>query len=89
MKRFLKALVICSVVTGCAATPVPVHSEVFFSVKLVDTLPKGVYGTAKCTTTNLCRIEIRRDTYPNCIQHEIRHGFEGNWHPGYETTWDC
>jgi hypothetical protein len=74
---------------GCAAQPVPVHDQVFFSVKLVDELPPRVYGTAKCSFGNVCQIELLRSVYPDCLTHEIRHGFEGNWHEGYETTWDC
>jgi hypothetical protein len=36
---------------------------------------------------SLCTITLRE--YPVCLQHEVRHCFEGNWHEGRETTEDC
>lgn len=85
----LFSLSLAAILTGCASTPVPIHDHVFFSMKLVDDLPPKVHGRATCASNNICDIEIRRESYPHCFKHEIRHGFEGNWHAGYETTWDC
>lgn len=34
-----------------------------------------------------CHITLRE--YPLCLAHEVRHCFEGDWHPGYRTGEDC
>ena len=34
-----------------------------------------------------CVIKLRE--YPICLQHEVRHCIEGNWHEGIETTDGC
>lgn len=38
-------------------------------------------------TNNECKVYLRR--YPQCLTHEIRHCFEGNWHEGRKTDEDC
>lgn len=38
-------------------------------------------------TEDTCAIYLRK--YPICLQHEIRHCFEGNWHEGRKTDEDC
>lgn len=35
----------------------------------------------------LCTITLRK--YPVCLQHEVRHCLEGDWHVGRDTTDDC
>lgn len=34
-----------------------------------------------------CLITLRR--YPQCLAHEARHCFEGDWHAGHRTGEDC
>lgn len=46
------------------------------------------YGLTRCAN-NVCTLEILRDSYPYCLQHELRHAFEGNWHANRETLEDC
>lgn len=87
--RLLAAISLCVLLIGCAKQPTILQDEVFFHSKIVDDLPRGVFGRATCLSNNLCTIEIRRETYPNCIGHEIVHGHSGDWHKGYETTWGC
>lgn len=38
-------------------------------------------------TGNTCVIYLR--SYPQCLAHEVRHCFEGNWHEGRHTDEDC
>ena len=87
--RLLTVLVSVLYLVGCVAQPIIINDEVFFSSKIVDDLPAHTFGRTTCYSDTFCHIDIRRETYPKCIQHEVRHGHEGNWHKGYETTWDC
>lgn len=34
-----------------------------------------------------CHITLRQ--YPQCLAHEVRHCFEGDWHAGHRTGEDC
>lgn len=34
-----------------------------------------------------CKIFLRK--YPRCLQHEVRHCYEGNWHAGRKTAAEC
>ena len=90
------------VLAGCTAQPALVYDEAFFSVKFVDHIPTPVekdgkwvktYGITECSNFDnnqpICSIELLKEDYPDCLYHELRHVFEGNWHEGYETTWDC
>ena len=57
---------------------------------LVDSLPNNAYGVSSFDfNSNKCIVKIRRDVYPYCIVHEIRHCVEGSWHEGIKTTYDC
>lgn len=87
--RLLPAISLGILLMGCTQRPVILYDEVFFHSKIVDNLPPGVFGRATCLANNLCTIEIRRETYPDCVGHEIVHGHSGGWHEGYETTWGC
>ena len=87
--RLLSAISLGILLVGCTQRPVILYDEVFFHSKIVDNLPPGVFGRATCLANNLCTSEIRRETYPDCVGHEIVHGHSGGWHEGYETTWGC
>ena len=39
------------------------------------------------TVGGVCFIKLKK--YPMCLQHEIRHCIEGNWHEGYKSDADC
>lgn len=76
---------------GCAPVfdaPRPTRDEVFVRIRLVDDLPHGKFGVASCVQ-DFCQVELRRETYPYCLLHELRHPFEGNFHEGRESLEDC
>ena len=78
---------------GCDQTPVAIErTEALVHIKLVDHIDyKPGYealGLSRCTN-GVCVVEIRRDLYPQCLLHEMRHVIEGDWHAGRETTEDC
>ena len=92
MSRFKKvmATLIIFIMSGCVAAPKITDDEVFFTSKVVYTLPANVYGQTSCHFDTLCTIEFNIKTFPLCIKHELRHGHERvNWHEGYNTLWDC
>lgn len=76
---------------GCSGFfngPQPRRDEVFVHIRLVDDLPHGQFGLASCHDA-FCSIQLRRETYPYCLLHELRHPFEGNFHEGHHSTEDC
>lgn len=89
------ALALAVLLSGCAQpAPVIIRDRAYVTVELVDTITHAnpavtVYGSTACSTVGICTIKIRRETYPACLGHELRHVFEGNWHEGYETAWGC
>lgn len=90
--RRVKALLLVAIlmIAGCTAPgPVPDRDKVFVEMELVDALgTPDIIGEARCRA-GVCQIKLRRDTYPACITHEIRHAFEGDFHPGRASTEDC
>ncbi len=96
MLRVLVILAALFIIAGCATKPIPIYDEVTFTVVLKDDIPKRqgdsiIHGLAFCTNTHpqFCTLEISKENYPDCLYHELRHAFEGNWHEGYESVWDC
>lgn len=80
---------------GCASdgtSGVPIRDEAIFHVRLVDKIDykpgAEAYGLSRCSN-GVCEVELLRDHYPYCLGHEIRHIFEGQWHPGRETLEGC
>ena len=75
---------LCAVVlvllTGCATQPQPAIREATFSVRILDERPANWAPSTAAMTYGSSRIEILRDYYPECLTHEIRHVFEGQWH---------
>jgi hypothetical protein len=77
------ALVSCAV----PEQPVPIRNDVRVILKVAN-LPEGTLGSARyLPQTNTCIIILK--SYPTCLLHEIRHCFEGQWHPGRDTVEDC
>ena len=76
--------------SGCAIFdgPVPLHQERKIHVVLVDDLPGGIGGRANWFS-DTCTVWLRRSTYPRCLQHEIRHCFEGPFHGNNASSEDC
>lgn len=42
---------------------------------------------AEIYPNNKCIIYLRQ--YPQCLAHEVRHCYEGNWHEGRKTDEGC
>lgn len=86
MKAALVALVVLS---GCAyEAPVPVRTD----MRVILKAPQGYADNKRGTATylpaiNTCIVTLRQ--YPECLLHEIRHCFEGQWHPGRTSDEDC
>ena len=85
----MRRLLLCLMLTGCTAfdpaePPKPIRPKAFIQLELVSavTMPghEKAAGVALCTTTGICHIQIRRDHYPQCVEHEVRHALEGAWH---------
>jgi len=86
-------LVAMFALAGCDQTPVTIErTEALVHIRLVDAIDyKPGYdalGLSRCAN-GVCMVELRKDLYPQCLTHEIRHVFEGDWHAGRETTEGC
>lgn len=86
MKAVLVALVVLS---GCAyEAPVPVRTDMRVIIKAPQAYADNKMGTATyMPAINTCIVTLRQ--YPECLLHEIRHCFEGQWHPGRTSDEDC
>ena len=91
----LQVLAIALLLSGCATDDAPratVRDDVLIHVRLVDHIDykpgTEAFGLARCAN-DVCVLEILRDRYPFCLQHEIRHAFEGDWHAHRESLEDC
>ena len=86
MKAVLVALMVLS---GCAyEAPVPVRTDMRVIIKAPQDYADDKMGTATyLPATNTCIVTLRQ--YPECLLHEIRHCFEGQWHPGRTSDEDC
>lgn len=76
--------------SGCATFdgPLPLRDAVTFQVQIVDDLPTT--GRAICTPDGaFCTLQIRRDQYPLCVTHEVRHAFEGRFHDSRPNGENC
>lgn len=95
MFRTIAITAACLAITGCAAPAdqgsLPGKRTVEITVEEVAHLG-GALGTATMRTNAegvivACHIKLTK--YPRCLQHEIRHCLEGNWHDGKETRMGC
>jgi hypothetical protein len=85
--KHLLAVLLAVLLTGCAyVPPVPVRDDVRIVLRAHN--HPTAWGTATYLPAwNLCIITLRE--YLQCLLHEIRHCFEGQWHPGRDTVEDC
>ena len=90
----MRILIICLLLTGCAAfDPEPyniIHpiSQITITVDpmlgmMPDQYESHVAGVAR-VNGDTCHITLRE--YPVCLAHEVRHCFEGAWHPEQSDT---
>jgi len=76
----MRIFLICLLLTGCAAfepEPYDIKHPVSTISITVDPMLK-TQGLAT-VTGDKCTVVLRE--YPVCLAHEIRHCFEGAWHP--------
>lgn len=80
---------------GCAGERTALllsRDEALIHVRLVERIDykpnTEAYGLSRCAN-GVCVIEVLRDRYPYCVEHEIRHVFEGAWHGNRETLEGC
>ena len=88
--NLVSVLLALLLLTGCAyVPPVPVRNDMRIILRAPEQYQDpNVLGTATYLAAwNLCVITLRE--YPQCLLHEIRHCFEGQWHPDRDTTEDC
>ena len=87
MKIFSVLLLL--VLAGCATDYDLIRTEAFVRYKIVDELSPpqkpNVAGFTRCSEQGICEIQILRDYYPACLEHEDRHVFEGAWHGDIPT----
>ena len=86
----LATLLLLAALAGCGqSAPLIERTEALIHLKLVDQInykPGYVaHGLSRCAN-GVCVVEIRRDRYPECVEHEVRHAMEGPWHGSRPTT---
>lgn len=66
------------------------RTEATVRVHIVERIPgrPNLYGLSSCREGD-CEVWIRRSVYPKCLVHELRHAFEGDFHPMGPSTEDC
>jgi len=74
------------VLSGCVAIDNPKIGRKTFSVVVEEDSTMTTLGR-QWYVSDICFIKLKE--YPICLQHEIRHCIEGNWHKGRETDEDC
>ena len=84
----IRALLLCVLLTACtffdAPRPVLERTASIINVKIDPALP--TLGHAQWVG-QLCTITLRE--YPVCLQHEVRHCLEGEWHRATPNNDDC
>ena len=84
----IRALLLCVLLTACttlgAPRPVLERTASIINVKIDQALP--TLGHAQWVG-QLCTITLRE--YPVCLQHEVRHCLEGDWHGNRASNRDC
>lgn len=92
------ALLTVFMLAGCAAfDPEPYKLERSFSKISLVIDPTFGQSFAGNTAGAMGQAVVRGDTcyitlrsYPICLAHEVRHCFEGDWHPkGFGNSDDC
>ena len=93
-RNFWRIFVTLSLLAGCSS-PKPVLLRNISAITIIETnhftTPQSsregeILGEA---TIKGATCVIRLKKYPQCLLHEVRHCFEGNWHPKTESEKDC
>lgn len=83
------SILLLLVLAGCDTEYKLYRDKAFFEITIVDEIVpyKGdnVVGYTDCKL-GVCSVQILRSHYPDCIEHEVRHGFEGYWHGDIPTV---
>lgn len=83
-------LVVALMLTGCTPHYDLIRTEAFVHYKIVEELTPpqkpNVVGFTRCSDEGVCEVQILRDYYPECLEHEVRHVFEGAWHGDTPTN---
>lgn len=66
--------------------PFPEPKPMVIEVRKLEGGNPNIIGTADITG-NVCTIHLRK--YPQCLAHEVRHCYEGNWHEGEDNDDWC
>lgn len=69
--------ILCICLTGCSSgtpTPEPQWNDVVVLITLTDDLPEDMMGDA-IVYNGVCKVRLRRSTYPKCLPHEMLHCF--------------
>jgi len=82
----LAAILLSIFASGCATTDNPEIGRKTFYV-VIEEDPNMTTLGRQWYVSDVCFIKLKK--YPICLQHEIRHCIEGNWHEGRETDEDC
>ena len=81
----MRVLLICLLLTGCAAfDPEPYNIQHRISTITIDIDPMQEALGVAYVAGDKCRIVLQ--SYPVCLSHEVRHCFEGEWHPKQSAT---
>ncbi len=91
----LKLLLLSLMLTGCISAPVKLPREkvsVHVTVTEGPMMAKGqrAYTVLKKKDGATVSCDIVLKIYPQCLQHEMRHCLEGDWHPADKPNdYDC
>lgn len=88
------AAAVSMALAGCGAAPQHDFKQTQFHLTVIPntddfltaSTPGVVIEAEAAISDGFCAIRLRK--YPQCLQHEIRHCIEGNWHEGDKTNFD-
>ncbi len=88
MGRSLILIIALLIVSGCneSKPPKPKFEKFISNVVIEEDKNLETLGRQQ-TVGGVCFIKLKQ--YPLCLQHEVRHCIEGNWHEGYKSDADC
>lgn len=91
--KYILTLLACVSISSCATfiehhkyKPFPEKRNITIELRELKDARLNVLGKAELYDDH-CVIYLRK--YPQCLAHEIRHCFEGNWHEGRGSDGDC